>query len=118
MNSSESAQAPSRLHQPWRGLFALVELILAAGLVYVAVWMWNAGLDDVRIEERALSFTGQRYVGSWLTTAAAIVAVAGIAVLDAFRQLVLALRVRSRDRSEGQDGHPDADEWPPARIEA
>jgi hypothetical protein len=98
--SEDTGDPPRRsagLHQPWRSAVAGIELVVAAGLVFVAWWAWRNGFVMITLPEPDGSTdVVTRSVGSWLTGAVAAATVAGLLVIDAFRQVVLALRVRQR----------------------
>jgi hypothetical protein len=88
---------PGRLNKPWRALVALVELVLAAVAVWFAFDLWPRGVakiverypDDIVLES-------SRWVGSWMATAIVLGTVATLLVLDAVRQVLLAVRARPR----------------------
>ncbi len=68
-------------------------MLLAVLLVLAAVWCWRQGI--VRYEfpfDGAAPLVATRYFGNWLATAIGLVTVAAVLVLDALRQLLLALR--------------------------
>lgn len=94
--------AAPRLHQPWRALVALGELVLAVVLALGAVWAWQRGLVPMTLPNAkpdAPPYELTRYVGPWLGLAALLVLIALLAVLDAVRQLVLAARAGGRRRA-------------------
>jgi hypothetical protein len=97
-----AAHRLSLLHQPWRVVFGLVELLLAAGLVVFAVWCWHQGV--VRIVYTTTGSIepaiGSRYLGSWIGAAIALCVLAGFLLLDALRELALGLRARPRRRKD------------------
>jgi hypothetical protein len=89
---------PARLNQPWRGLIAVGELVVAAVLVVIAVACWHRGVTTMVTPLGA----GQPplystiFYGSWMAAAIGLVTVAAFGVLDAIRQILLALRTRRR----------------------
>ncbi|WP_018684845.1 hypothetical protein [Actinokineospora enzanensis] len=84
------------LNQPRRAVIAAVELVLAGLLVWLAVWLYGRGVVPLsRIPERPdLDF--ENYLGNWIGSAVAAGTVAALVLLDAGRQLALAVRTRSR----------------------
>lgn len=84
-----------RLNQPWRALVALAELVVAAVAVWFAFGFWPRGVakivehypDDIVLEST-------RWVGSWMALAILLGTVAAVLVVDAVRQVVLAVRAR------------------------
>ena len=89
-----------RLNQPVRAVVALVEVLVAAALVWLAVQMWPQGI--ARITDHANDGTvliSSRYFGNWAAGAIAVGTIAVLLVLDALRQLVLALRARPKRKT-------------------
>ncbi|SDD43324.1 hypothetical protein [Actinokineospora iranica] len=84
------------LNEPKRALVAAAELVAAALLVWLAVWLWSRGTVPLTpIAERPdLAF--ERYEGNWIGAAVAAGTLALVVVLDAVRQVTLAVRARSR----------------------
>lgn len=96
----------TRMNQPWRAWVAAAEVLLAALLIVAALWAWGRG--SVPMELPASDGTVDvltRVVGSWLTLAVLFGTVAGLFVVDAFRQLVLAVGTgrRRKARQVGRD---------------
>lgn len=93
---------PDALNQPWRGLVAVGEVLLAAAAVVVGVLCWQRGI--VRIQtpvqggQRVLESTV--HYGNWSSAAIGLVVLAAILVLDAIRQALLAVRTRQRPAPE------------------
>ncbi|MEU4802261.1 hypothetical protein [Actinosynnema sp. NPDC023587] len=95
-----AAAAPGPgLHQPLRAAVAVGEVVLAVALVLLAAWCWNRGVlrsgytaaDHAPVEST-------RYLGNWLGGAIGLGTVAGVLVLDAIRQTLLAVRTRGREQ--------------------
>ncbi|WP_245566575.1 MULTISPECIES: hypothetical protein [Thermocrispum] len=100
---------PGRLHQPWRALVALAELILAATAGWLAVRLWQSGITVVPTPDGSVELT--HYHGDAISGAIGLGLVGVLLVLDAGRQLLLAVRVRSRrGRSERTEPWPPFDE--------
>jgi hypothetical protein len=89
------------LNQPWRGLVALAELIVAGLVLWAAFWCWSrAGSTITLVLGDGTELRSTRSVGHWMAAAIALGSVTGVLVLDALRQIVLAVRVRPRRKPE------------------
>ncbi|TDV46985.1 hypothetical protein [Actinophytocola oryzae] len=85
------------LHEPRRLFVALGELVLAAVAVWFSFDVWPRGIanvverypDDIVLEST-------RWVGSWMSLAILLGTVAALLVLDAVRQVILAVRARPK----------------------
>ena len=92
------APPPARrrgLHQPWRGLVALGEVVAAALVLWAAFWCWDRANDTITLvlgDGTVLRST--RSLGHWMAAAIALGTISGVLVLDALRQVVLAVRAR------------------------
>lgn len=89
------------LHQPKRWLIAAGEAVAVVLLVIVAVWCWNRGV--VRLEypfEGREPLISTRYHGNWLGSAVGAVTLAVVLVLDAVRQIMLAVRTRPQKAAD------------------
>lgn len=103
---SPSPARPGRLNQPWRGLVAAVEVLLAVALAFAAVWSWRQGIVTVEYPPYQHGQPPQvvtRYFGNWVAGGIALAVLAGFAVIDAVRQAVLAVRSRGQDGPAGTD---------------
>ncbi len=89
--SSGSSRA-ARLNQPWRGAVAVVEVLVAALLLVAVPWVWQRGIVPIQLQARGSAGTVTRDIGSWLAIAIAMGTVAAVLLLNALRQLLLALR--------------------------
>ncbi len=110
-DAASSPAQPPRLNRPWRAVVALVELVLAGFALWLAVHLWSAGVITIRqteplVPEGVVEVT--RYLGDRIALAVVAGLAAALLVLDAVRQLMLALRARPR-RGRGAD---DAEPWP------
>lgn len=107
-----AAQAtPTRLNQPWRAGVAVVELVLAGLAVWLAFTLWSNGVHTIHQPE-PLAPGGvvdlTLYDGEKIALAVVAGLAAALLVVDAVRQLLLALRARPRRRR----GADDAEPWP------
>jgi hypothetical protein len=86
---------PGRLHMPWRALVALGELAVAAVAVWFAFDVWPRGIAKI-VENygNGIVLESTRWSGSWMSLAIVLGTVAGVLVLDAVRQVLLAVRAR------------------------
>lgn len=87
---------PAPIHQPARGLVAFAEVALAVALCFAAAWAWSRASIPYELptsQNPAMPRTVDRWSGPWVAAAFGLVALAGALVLDAVRQLVLAIRV-------------------------
>jgi hypothetical protein len=92
------------LHQPKRALIAIGEVVLIVLLVWAATWCWNRGVLHYSYpvpDHPPLEST--RFKGNWIGASIGLVTVAGVLLLDALRQTLLAVRTRGRK----QVGEPD-----------
>ncbi|MGB3437467.1 MAG: hypothetical protein WBA97_01835 [Actinophytocola sp.] len=86
---------PGRLNTPWRGLIALAELVVAGIAVWFAFDVWPLGI--AKIVERypdGIVLESTRWVGGWMALAILLGTVAAVLVVDAVRQVALAVRTR------------------------
>ncbi|MET0133229.1 MAG: hypothetical protein ABW215_06510 [Kibdelosporangium sp.] len=86
----------ARLNQPYRAFIAVAEVLVAVGLVFLAFWLWSrtdATITQILDDSRP-PYVSRRYYGNFMSLAILSGTVAGLLVLDALRQLVLALRAR------------------------
>ncbi|WP_367134610.1 hypothetical protein [Saccharothrix sp. HUAS TT1] len=93
-----------QLHQPKRALIAIGEVVLIALLVPAAVWCWNRGVlhYSYPVPDRP-PLESTRFKGNWIGASVGLVTIAGVLLLDALRQTLLAVRTRGRE----QVGEPD-----------
>ena len=101
-------RARGRLHQPWRVVVALVELVLAAVAVVVAFPVWNSSIREVTVQASdGADLTSRVYEGSGIALAVALGAVALVLVIDAIRQLMLG--IAAKGRKPKKRANPDVD---------
>ncbi|GAA1280265.1 hypothetical protein [Saccharothrix xinjiangensis] len=101
---SQTVPEPPKLHQPKRALIAVGEVVLGVLLVLVAAWCWQRGVEhhSYSIPDRE-PLGATRYRGNWIGAAVALATVAGVLLLDAIRQVVLAVRTRQPEDSSDED---------------
>jgi hypothetical protein len=89
---------PARLNQPWRGLVALGEAIIAVVAVVVAVQLWGRGVTTMVTPLGAGQppLTSTIFYANWMAASIGLVTVAAFLTLDALRQTLLAVRTRRR----------------------
>lgn len=105
----EQSESTSRLHRPRRALVALVELVLAGLAIWAAFVLWADGISVIPTPDGQGGHVDlTHYHGDLLAAAIAVGLVAALLVVDAVRQLLLALRTRPV-RKRGAD--PD-ESWP------
>ncbi len=103
---------PGRLHQPWRALVALVEVVLACLAVWLAFVAWSKGVTTITatLEDGTVA-RATRYHGNWIAASIGLGAVASLLVLDAVREVLLAVRTRRfRRRSPERAAWPERDQ--------
>ncbi len=64
-----------------------LELLVAAALALLAVWMWRHGQQEVFYHVGSTRYTVTSFDGNWAGGAIAVCLPAGLAVLDAGRRL-------------------------------
>lgn len=103
---------PARLHRPWRWLIAVVEVVLVVLAVLVAFRFWSLGVRTLTVTlSNGMVLTSTRFIGSWMAGAIGLGAVAAILLVDALRQVLLAVRIKHRRRrggsgaGDGLEGH-------------
>ncbi|SER74300.1 hypothetical protein [Actinokineospora terrae] len=89
-------QRAGGLNQPRRAAVAAVELVLVAALVWFALWAYDEGTVQLAPVAERPDLDFQHYAGNWIGTAVAAGTLAALLLLDAGRQLALAVRTRSR----------------------
>lgn len=90
---------PGGLNSPWRALVALAELLGAGFAVWAAFALWDKGVTPVvLVLDDGTRLEAVRNHGGWQALAILLGAVAAMLVLDALRQVVLAVRTRPRSK--------------------
>jgi hypothetical protein len=88
----------ARLHQPWRGLVAGAEVVAATLAVWGAFALWGPGVRTLTMTlSDHVVLVSTRYVGSWMAAAIALGAIAVLLLVDAVREVLLAVRVGRRE---------------------
>ncbi len=92
----EEPGPPAKLHKPWRMFVAVVEVVLAVLAGWVAYLCWHDSVASVvtRTDDGAV-LESHRYFGGLLAAAIGLGTVAALLLVDAVRQLALAIRARS-----------------------
>lgn len=101
---------PGGLHRPMRALVALAEVLAAGFAVWGALWAWPQGFATIAtVISDGSTLESQRVYGNWLAAAIAFGTVAAVLVLDALRQVLLAVRARpGRTRMKNKGAAPGA----------
>ncbi|SFW48277.1 hypothetical protein [Amycolatopsis australiensis] len=93
----EEPGPPARLHKPWRTLVAAVEVVLAVAAGWAATLCWHSAVATVVTHtDDGATLESHRYFGGLLAAAIGLGTVAAILLVDAVRQLALAVRARHR----------------------
>lgn len=93
-----------KLHRPWRALVALAEVILAAVAVWLAFQLWDLGVKTLTVNlSDGVVLTSTHYIGSWMTGAIGLGLLAALLLVDAIRELLLAVRTKHRREPAGQN---------------
>lgn len=97
----EEPEAPARLNEPWRAFVALGEVVVAALLLWAAFALWHAGVVTVvTTAGDGARLASQRVFGGPIAGALGVGMVAAVVVVDAVRQLLLAVRARRRKKKD------------------
>jgi hypothetical protein len=102
---------PPRLHTPGRALVALAELLVAGAAVWAAFWAWPRGFATITtVIADGTALDSQRIYGNWLAAAIGFGLIAALLVVDATRQVLLAVRTKPRraKRRKAADTTPEA----------
>lgn len=92
------------LHRPWRALVALVEVVLAAVAIWFAFPVWHIGVKTLTVHlSDGTVLTSTRYVGSWMAAAIGLGLLSALLLVDAVRELLLAIRAKHRVKRREQD---------------
>ncbi|QUH05283.1 hypothetical protein HUO13_34930 [Saccharopolyspora erythraea] len=92
----ERPRTPAPLHQPWRGVVAAAEVVVAVLLVLLAWWVWGKAAVSIPLPvDSGVADASTRLIGSRIGMAVAVATLAGLLVLDAGRHAVLAVRTRT-----------------------
>lgn len=88
----------ARLNQPWRAALAAGEIVVAALLVFAAVRLWRVGVTTLvtPLGQGRSPLVATIFYGNWMLYAILLVTAAAILALDAIREVVLAVRTRTR----------------------
>jgi hypothetical protein len=87
----------ARLHKPWRILVAVAEVVVAFLLAWAAYACWRSGVATVvTTTDDGAVLESRRYFGGLLAAAVGLGTIGVILLVDAVRQLLLAVRARHR----------------------
>lgn len=91
-------EVAARLNQPWRGWIAIGEVVLAAVAVLVGIKLWGVGVTTTvtPLGNGQPPLVATIFYGNWLAYGIGLVVVAATLLLDAIRELSLAVRTRRR----------------------
>lgn len=110
--SLSTVNSQPKLHRPWRGWVALIEVILAGVALWFAFPVWEAGVKTLTVQlSDGAVLTSTRYLGNWITASIGLGLLAALLLIDAVRQALLAIRTKHRakpreDEPEGFfEGH-------------
>ncbi len=107
------------MHRPVRAVVALAELLAAGAAVWAAFWAWPRGFSTITtVIAEGTVLESQRIYGNWLAAAIGFGTVAALLVLDAVRQVLLAVRARPRRARKDKASGGDPGAAPAARPEA
>ena len=98
------------LNQPVRALIAVAELVLAGVALWLAFRWWPQGITEIDLPYGGKQIPQTLYHGDVLVRAIGIGTLASLLLLDAMRELMLALRTRPLRRSKRRER--DAAETP------
>ena len=88
------------LNKPWRAAVAVLELVGAAAAIWGAYWCWPRGVVTFTLVlDDGSRLVSTRYFGNWMAAAFGLGTVAALLLLDALRQVLLAVRTRPRRAS-------------------
>ncbi|KAA9164860.1 hypothetical protein FPZ12_006215 [Amycolatopsis acidicola] len=103
---------PAKLHRPWRALIALAEVVVAAVAVWFAFRCWDAGVKTLTVNlSDGTTLTSTRYLGNWMAGAIGLGTLAAILLVEAVREVLLAVRARHRKKRKKQDGDETIEDY-------
>lgn len=93
-----------KLHRPWRALVAVVEVILAAIAIWQAFGVWDLGVKTLTVTAAdGAVLTSTRYIGSWMAAAIGLGLLSALLLVDAVREVVLAVRAKHREKPRDEE---------------
>jgi hypothetical protein len=97
-------QPPTRrsLNQPWRAVVALAEVVVAVVAVLISTACWRHGIVQLvtPVGGGKPPLVSAVFYGNWMSGAIGLCVLASFLVVDAVRQILLALRTRNRPEPE------------------
>jgi hypothetical protein len=101
----EEPVALTPLRRPWRAFVALGEVVLAGVVIWLAFACWHGGITTVTTTlTDGTQLTSIRYFSDRIAGAIGLGVVAALLLVDAFRQLWLAVRIRPHKRKPQSTG--------------
>ncbi|MBB2933656.1 hypothetical protein FHX82_000676 [Amycolatopsis bartoniae] len=93
-----------KLHQPRRALVAAVEVVLAAVAIWGAFPLWHHAVRTLTTNlDDGVVLTSTRLLGDWVAASIGLGLVAALLLVDAVREVLLAVRAKHRPRNEEQE---------------
>ncbi|TNC28567.1 hypothetical protein [Amycolatopsis alkalitolerans] len=93
-----------KLHRPWRAWIALAEVILAGVAIWLAFPLWHAGVRTLTVNlSDGVVLTSTRYISSWMSAAIGLGLLSALLLVDAVRELLLAIRTKHRSKPRNED---------------
>jgi hypothetical protein len=95
---SETVTASARLDQPWRAAIAAGEVVVAVLAVLAGLELWGVGVTTLitPLGPGQPPLVATIFYGNWMAYAILLVTAAAILVLDAIREILLAVRTRTK----------------------
>ncbi|MTD56733.1 hypothetical protein [Amycolatopsis pithecellobii] len=93
-----------KLHRPWRSWVAVAEVLLAGVAIWLAFPVWDLGVKTLTVQlSDGAVLTSTRYIGSWMAGAIGLGLLSALLLVDAVRELLLAVRARHRPKHRERD---------------
>ncbi|SFN99670.1 hypothetical protein SAMN05421854_101259 [Amycolatopsis rubida] len=97
----EETQPRTKLNQPWRAFVALGEVVVAGLVLWAAFALWHAGVGTVvTTAGDGTKLASERYFGGHIAGALGLGTLSAVLVVDAVRQLLLAVRARHKKKKD------------------
>ncbi|MEV4317732.1 hypothetical protein [Actinocrispum sp. NPDC049592] len=84
------------LNQPRRAIAGAAEIVVTGALVWLAFWLWSkSGVTVTQsFDDGRPPYVSHRLYGHWMALSILSATVAGILLVDAIRQFILAVQAR------------------------